>query len=243
MSVKNQPQIEAYIGASGSGKGVSINRRLAELQPSRLLIWDPRAEYGKHAREVRTLSALVADVKAAGAGGFRIRYVPSGRVDLAEAFGIVCRVAFAAGNLVFVAEELSDVTRPSWAPPAWRQINTQGRHQGLHVLGAAQRPALIDKTFLANCTKVRVFQLGYDDDMKAMAKEVRAPMDALAALVTTEQEGGADIRYLEYQRRTRDLMAGEIRIRGGRVTEKQVPYVVGEPQKAVAPNVRRRGAT
>lgn len=243
MSVENKPRIEAYIGASGSGKGVSINRRLAELQPARLLIWDPRNEYGKHARPVSSLSALVADVKKAGKGGFRIRFVPAGSVDLAEAFGLVCRVAFAAQNLVLVAEELSDVTRPSWAPPAWRRINTQGRHAGLHVIGAAQRPALIDKTFLANCTRVRVFQLGYDEDMKVMAKEVRAPMEALAALVTEDVDGGADIRYLEYERRTRELISGSIRIRGGRVTEKACPYVAAEPRKAPAPARKGRGAT
>lgn len=245
MSVKNQPQIEAYIGMTGSGKGVSINRRLAEVQPARLLIWDPRSEYSKHARAVTSLKQLVTDVTKAGAGGFRIRFVPGGSVKLEDAFGIVCRIAFAAGNLMFIAEELSDVTKPSWAPPAWKTINTQGRHRGLHVIGAAQRPALIDKNFFGNCTSVRVFMLGYDDDVKVMAKAVRAPEATLDALFTNELDDGAgvDINYLQYTRRTRELVAGEIRIRGNRVTEKATPFVVEAPQKPAVKAPRKRGAT
>lgn len=241
--VLNKPKIEAYIGASGSGKGVSINRRLAELQPARLLIWDPRNEYGKHARAVTSLAVLVRDFKTAGRGAIRVRYVPGGAVDLAEAFGLVCQLAFAAGDLVFVAEELSDVTRPSWAPAAWRRINTQGRHAGLHVLGAAQRPALIDKTFLANCTHVRCFQLGYDDDMQTMSKEVRAPLAALQQLATRDQPNGVDIAFLQYERRTRDLWAGSIRIRGSRVTEELHPFVSPEPQKAPAKRAKKTAPT
>ncbi len=243
MSVKSQPQIEAYIGMTGSGKGVSINRRLAELQPKRLLVWDPRDEYDGHARKVTTLAALVADVKKAGAGPFRIRYVPDAKVKTEEAFGIVCRVAFAAGKLVFIAEELSDVTRPSWAPPAWKQIITQGRHQDLIVLGCCQRPALVDKNFLGNATLVRVFMLGYVEDSKAMASAVRVKPEAIDELFTDEVEGGVDINFLQYTRRSRTLEAGHIRIRGNRVTEKLALYVAAAPQKAPAPGVRRRGAT
>lgn len=240
MSVKNKPNIEAYVGASGSGKGVSINRRLAELQPARMILWDPRAEYAKHARAVSSLADLVGDVKRAGAAGpIRVRFVPGGATKLEDAFAIVCRLAFAAGNLVFVAEELSDVTRPSWSPPAWRRVCTQGRHAGLHVLGATQRPALIDKTFLANCTRVRCFQLGYDSDIKAMAAELRAPVDAVAGLVTEDQADGALIRYLEVERRTRHLTAGTIRIKGSRVTEERRDFVVAAPHRAT----KGRGAT
>lgn len=224
MSVLNKPRIEAYIGASGSGKGVSINRRLAELQPARLLIWDPRAEYTKHATAYHSLPDLVAAFKRAGqAGPIRARYVPGASIKLADAFGLVCALAFEAGALVFVAEELSDVTTPSYAPPAWRRISTQGRHRGLQVLGAAQRPTLIDKTFLANCTQVRCFQLGYDADVRTMATELRCPEALVSQLRTDEADGKTLIRYLEVRRRERELVAGEITIRGGRVTEKQRP--------------------
>lgn len=228
MSVTNQPAIEAYIGASGSGKGVSINARVRELQPARLLIWDPRNEYDKLARPMSSLRDLVAEVSSSKT--FRLRYVPGASIKLADAFGLVCKLAFTAGDLVFVAEELSDVTTASFAPPAWRQITTQGRHKGLHVLGAAQRPTLIDKTFLANCTRVRVFQLGYDADIQAMAKEVRAPADLVAALVTRDKPAGADIRGLEYERRTRELFDVRIKVSSRGVSETRTLLVPGAPQ-------------
>ena len=244
MSVLNKPQIEAFIGASGSGKGVSINARLTELQPARLVIWDPRNEYGKQARPVTSLAILVRDLKAAGkAGPIRVRYVPGAAVSIADAFAIVCKAVFASGNLVFVAEELSDVTTASHAPPAWRRICTQGRHAGLHVMGAAQRPTLIDKTFLANCTRVRVFQLGYDNDMQTMAKEVRAPLDVLAALVTRDTPGGADIRGLEYERRTRELFAISIKVNSRGAVETRMPFVAAAPQKVTAKPAATRRAT
>lgn len=224
MSVTNRPQIEAYIGASGSGKGVSINRRLAELAPARLLIWDPRDEYAKQAPAVRSLKALVAEFRKAGAGAIRVRYVPGSGLKLADAFGLVCALAFEAGELCFLAEELSDVTTPGFAPAPWRRITTQGRHRGLQVLGAAQRPSLIDKTFLGNCTRVRCFQLGYEADRRAMAKELDCADDALGLLLTDDTPSGVVIRYLQRDRRERTLIAGEIHIRSGQFTEQTRPF-------------------
>lgn len=244
MSVTNQPRIVAFIGASGSGKGVSINQELKELAPSRLVIWDPRNEYAKHAPAVSSVAALARALLAARGGPVRVRFVPDGNANLQEAFQQVCRAVFAAGRLVFVAEELSDVTTASFAPPAWRRITTQGRHAGLYVIGAAQRPTLIDKTFLANCTRVRVFQLGYDDDMRTMSKEVRAPVEELAALVTEERTDGkgAVINGLEYERRTRTLtrIRMEVGPRGVRV--ETAPFVVGETQKPATKRARKAGA-
>lgn len=213
MSVTNKPRIEAYIGASGSGKGVSINRRLAELKPPRLLIWDTRDEYGKHAPGYDSLPHLVGAFKHAKGGKVRARFVPGPEMKLAEAFGFVCRLAFEAGNLVFLAEELSDVTTPSHAPPAWKQVNTQGRHRGLHVIGAAQRPALIDKTFLGNATFARCFTLRYANDRKAMAEALDVPLEQINALQTIESERGTVINYLErHFRNAEPAQTGQIKL-------------------------------
>lgn len=203
MSVKNRPKIEAYIGASGSGKGVSINARLAELAPTRLLIWDPRNEYPKHAPRYDSLPFLVGAFKHAKGGPVRARYVPGPSVDLAEAFAFVCKLAFREGDLLLLAEELSDVTTASHAPAAWRQVITQGRHQALQIIGAAQRPALIDKTFLGNCTYIRCFTLRYEDDRQAMRKALDVPLSDVTALQTIERAGSVQINYIE-----RDFRAG-----------------------------------
>lgn len=210
MSVLNKPRIEAYIGASGSGKGVSINRRLADLKPPRLLVWDPRGEYGKLAPAYDSLPHLVGAFKHAKKGPVRARYVPGDGVKLADAFGFVCSLAFTAGNLVFLAEELSDVTTASHAPAAWRRVITQGRHQGLHIIGAAQRPALIDKTFLGNATYVRCFTLRYDDDRRAMAKALDVPQAQVNALDTSESGSRTVIRFIERDFRSKVLRTDSI---------------------------------
>ena len=199
----NRARIEGYIGASGSGKGVSIKRRLTQLRPRRLVIWDPRDEYADQAAAVRTLADLVAVVRQAGAGPVRVRFVP-GSIKLGPAFELVCRLVFEAGELVFLAEELSDVTTASHAPPAWRRLTTQGRHKGLHLIGAAQRPTLIDKTFLANCTRLRCGALGYDADRRAMALELDVRPELVAALESIElQGGGVRLVMLERDRQAR----------------------------------------
>ncbi|MDN3544655.1 hypothetical protein QWZ02_09365 [Kinneretia asaccharophila] len=214
MSVRNEPKIWAYIGASGSGKGVSINAALRQLKPARLLIWDPRDEYDKHAPRYTSLKALALAVAKAGAGPFRARFVAGDSMKLEAAFAFVCRLAFDAGNLVFLAEELSDVTSASQAPPAWRKCITQGRHQGLHIMAAAQRPALIDKTLLGNCTFVRCFGLRYDDDRRAMAKALDVDQARVNALRTVKDSRGVVIAYLERDFRNADeARAGNIKLK------------------------------
>lgn len=206
MSVKNKPAIEAYIGASGSGKGVSIDRRLHDLKPARLLIWDPRDEYKDWAVKVTSMSALVSGFQKAGRGAVRARFVPGGAMKLEQAFALCCELAFEVGNLVFVAEELSDVTSASRAPAAWRRLTTQGRHQGLHLIGAAQRPALIDKTFLGNATFIRCFTLRYRSDRIAMAQALDTTEPDIAALQTTDVGGKRTvINWME-----RDFRGGKL---------------------------------
>lgn len=197
--VLNKPRIEAYIGASGSGKGVSINRRLQELKATRLLIWDPRDEYGKWAPKYTSCAELLGAFKHAKGGAIRARFVPGGAMKLEDAFDFVCKLAFNAGSLVFLAEELSDVTTASRAPASWRQVITQGRHKALHVIGAAQRPALIDKTFLGNCTYIRCFTLRYREDRAAMARAIDCPELWVSELQTVEDEarGTTVINYIE----------------------------------------------
>lgn len=258
MSVLNKPQIEAYIGGTGSGKGVSINRRLAELAPARLIMWDPRDEYGHHAPGFESIKGLIGAFKAARGGPIRARYVTDGKLPIEEAFRIFCTLAFedqkkrealgmAPQTLVVVAEELSDVTKPSYAPPAWRRCITQGRHVGLHLIGCTQRPALIDKSFMSAATQVRCFMLGYDDDIKAMAKELRCTEDQVGALTTTEDESvdpkRTTIEYLERIRRTRELFGGTIVIQGKKFDETR--QLVGDgkgaaPAATPKPTARKR---
>lgn len=215
MSVTNKPQIEAYIGSSGSGKGVSIKARLKTLKEWPLIIWDPRDEYGDFAKQTSMDGIVEACRKIKRGGVPMVRYVHDGKSPLEEAFATVCALAFTTGNLVFLAEELSDVTTASRAPPEWKRVITQGRHQGLLVMGAAQRPALIDKTFLGNCTYVRCFTLRYAMDRKAMAQAMDVDIESISELETTDDEttGRVTINYLERDFRSKLLQNGVIKLK------------------------------
>jgi hypothetical protein len=222
VTVTNKPNLEAYIGSTGSGKGVSIKARLKTLLAEGwpLIVWDPRDEYGDFAKRATAVQVLdaVAAIKRGGTPP-AVRFVHDGKSNLAKAFAWLCEAAFRAGGCVFLAEELSDVTTASLAPPEWKRILTQGRHQGMYVIGAAQRPALIDKTFLGQCTYVRVFNLRYADDRKAMAKAMDVDEAKISELRTTDDEDAGkpfintEINFLERDFRRGVLQAGQIKLR------------------------------
>lgn len=181
----NNAAIWAVIGASGTGKGLWVKQQLAALQPARLVIWDFMDEYGDHARPSATLDAIRRDMIRAGkTGPLRVRYTPRGTGEKAvrKEFETLCELVYAWGGAVFVAEELSNVTTPAWAPPAWRKMSTSGRHMAIHLIGVTQNPALIDKTYLSNCTLVHVSGLRNNMHREYVAKEIDCPVERITAL-------------------------------------------------------------
>ena len=198
----NRPDVRAYVGATGSGKGVSIRAHLAQAKPSRLLIWDPLAEYDKFAKHA-TLSEICTKVQKAGDGPFKLAYTAGDSADTKAAFALLCAVARRAGQLTFLVEELADVTQPSYAPPAWRRITTMGRHAGISVIAATQRPAVVDKSFLGSCSYIRCFTLRLANDQKTMAASMGLPLEQIANLKTVEVGNKTTIAYAE-----RDFRSG-----------------------------------
>lgn len=186
MAASNEAQIWGVLAASGSGKGLWIKQELRRLKPARLVIWDYKLEYGEFAPQlvnsVEQLRQLM--IKAKG-GPLRVRYkCKTGtkvKQTMAE-FEAVCRLVQAWRNCVFLAEELSNVTTPSWAPAAWREMTTGGRHEGVHIIGVAQNPALIDKTFLSNCTLIHVGPLREFRHRQAVARSMDVPVQKITAL-------------------------------------------------------------
>ena len=203
LSNANRPDIRAYIGATGSGKGVSIRAHLKRERPGRLVVWDPLGEYGEFAQAVGTAGALVTAATKAGTGRLAVALTPAPGTDYRKAFDLFCAVCFRLGDCTMLVEELGEVTSPSWAPLSWRKATTQGRHAGLRIIAASQRPAMIDKGFLGGCTYIRCFTLRYPQDRQAMAGAMDVPLADVAALRTIEDERGTSITYIE-----RDFRAG-----------------------------------
>lgn len=202
MDNSNKPSLRAYIGATGSGKGVSVREHIKREKPARLVVWDPLREYGQFGHFVTTIPDLC---KALASQKFAVCFWPGAEVEnFAAKFDLFCRAVFSAGNCTVHIEELADVTTPSHAPPAWRRITKQGRHQGLRVIAATQRPSDCDKAFLSGVTYIRVFMLRWPRDKKVMAECMDEPLAEVSSLATVEKpDGSTAITYLE-----KDFRAG-----------------------------------
>lgn len=182
-----QADINAIMGASGSGKTSYVMSELKRRKAKRLLIWDTKGEFARegYGQEVTKLSEVIKIMRAAGSrGGFKICYRPRGDdKELKKQFDLFCYAAFHAKNLVLVAEELSDVTTASYAVAGWRKVTTQGRTEGVTIFGLSQNPAMIDKAFFGNCSKVRTGRLNFDSHIKTMANCMSASQDEIRQLL------------------------------------------------------------
>lgn len=177
---KNRAFIVAVMGASGSGKSLFIKQELRATNPRRLVVWDPLREYAEFGTAASKLNDLLQSAKSKT---FRGIFNPSG--DPAQArrqFDILCRIVFAAGDCVLVAEELAFVTSPSFAPPGWSECTLKGRHRGLRIYGASQRPASIDKHFFGNATMIRTGRLNFARDVKVLADVLQVPAPQVQSL-------------------------------------------------------------
>lgn len=169
---KNNAHIIAVIGASGTGKSSYVKGEILK-KTKRLLVWSPLEKtdnYGAFLGGVVITGKISELVKALKAGQKKIVYVPIGKdSEVKKQFDLFCRIAWELEGWGVLVEELSRVTMPSWAPPAWKNLSTAGRHQGLTIIGLSQRPSQIDKDFLGNCTEIRCYRVNYDADAKVMA--------------------------------------------------------------------------
>jgi hypothetical protein len=202
----NQAIIVARMGASGSGKSLDVKNKLRESHPTRLLIWDTMNEYADFAQRADTLSKMVEGMKSSAT--FRLRYVPE-RVDpkkLAERFDVFCAVAYAAGDLVMVVEELQTVTSPSFAGASWSDCTLRGRHKGLTIIGVSQRPASVDKNFFSNCTLVITGRLNYVEDIRCMANVLGVPEEAIGEM--------PQLAFIQRNMTTGETHAGDVPLPG-----------------------------
>lgn len=209
MSVKNKARIEAVMGASGSGKSTYIKQALKRRRPSRLIIIDPQDEYCDHAERVERLRDLMPAVttqegKPRQRFAVRLRLKGADRKAKERAFSAVCRLALAIGGVTLVVEELHLFTRPSRAPEGWSEANLTGRHKGLHIIAASQRPASVDKDFFSNATLVRCGRLNYASDVTTMAN--------VLAVDKADITGLAELEYIERDMRTGKITRGKLKI-------------------------------
>lgn len=202
MDNSNRPEIRAYIGATGSGKGVSVRSALKKENPSRCMIWDRMKEHEGFAKLYmphQFPEFLMALKKPA----FRVAYYPGddkeNQEKYEERFAWFCRAAKAQGNLTMLVEELADLTKPQFSPAEWKSVCIQGRHYALRVWATTQRPAQVDKDFLGNTSLIRCMTLRTRSDKKTMADFLDVEYKDIAELQTIESEDKkkTTIMYIE----------------------------------------------
>jgi hypothetical protein len=186
---QNELSLIAVVGKSGSGKGVYIKRELlseAKIRGRVVIVFSPLEQTDNYAKIIKgqVVRSMGEFVKAIESGKTRIVYHPNETDDIKKQFDKFCRAVWSIGNCVLLVEELSRVTMASWAPIAWKNICTAGRHQGIEIIGVCQRPAQVDKEFLGNATEIRCYKVGFMADAKAMADVLFMKPDDVLALTT-----------------------------------------------------------
>lgn len=212
MAASHDAKIWAVIGASGTGKGLWVKSQLKAAKPPRFVAWDFKDEYGDFAPRFTSLEQIRKAMIKAGTGPLKARYVPTGAGEkaLRREFELLCELVYAFGHCVYVAEELANVTTPGWAPAAWRKMTTSGRHEAIHIIGCTQNPALVDKTFLGNCTLVHVCALREHPHRAYVAKSIDCDIADITALQKFE--------YWERDYEAGTLQKGRIAVPKARAT-------------------------
>lgn len=200
MGVSNEAVIVAVLGASGSGKSTYIKQQIRKGKPKRLIVFDPMGEYGDLATPVSTLQAVAA---AAKKKAFAMAFRPDAGKAVAQ-FDLLCRIAYTAGDCWLVVDELAMVTKPGSAPPSWADCSMRGRHQGLTVIGASQRPASIDKHFFGNATIVRTGRLNFAADIKTIANVLHVDPGEISQLKPLE--------FIQREMKTGQISTGFVKI-------------------------------
>ncbi|NUO87663.1 MAG: hypothetical protein HOQ37_16340 [Cupriavidus sp.] len=211
---QNIARIIGVIGASGSGKSRWLKDGLRRMKPPRLLIWDPQDEYGEFGRVVTDMRELIEILGALGpTDNFRIVYQPGDDMSTYRwKFDLFCEIAYMIERLCLVVEEVADVTTASHAPPFWSRLSRKGRHRAMTLFAVTQRPAVIDKTFLGNCTLIHCCRLNDKNDIAVMAAILGVPVDTVRNLKADPDTGVFE--FIERQMQTGKTGIGKLDSRG-----------------------------
>lgn len=172
----------AAFGARGTGKTAWIKQQLAKAKPPRLVIWD-----FKHDPSLDTIGTACADLptlaRAMNRQRFAVRYLVDHRhpvMDIHRQFEHFCLIAWEAGCLVMFVDELPEVTKANKAPAAWRRCvnvgrdyrDSAGNRKWLSIIGAGQRPAECDKSFISNADVIHTGRLSNAADARELAQSL-----------------------------------------------------------------------
>jgi hypothetical protein len=199
--------IEAYIGATGSGKTTAW-RQAGHLEAARLVVWDYKREHNA----LPAVASMRELLQHLARPTFRVRVLPPmDRAACAAWFDVTCRGVYAAGDATLIVEELAFVTTPQRAPDSWRLLSltgrdyqVHGRRSSLRLVWTSQRPASVDKDALGNATSVWCGRCVAVADVRTMAAVMQVPDAELRAL--------RDLQYIRRDNLTGQVERGTLRV-------------------------------
>lgn len=169
MGELSKANLRAWVvGKSGYGKSHFIKHTLLPLW-DRVLVVDPMAEYGPHVETVVTTPAAAHRwLVERGAGHhlapFRLACVPDTKAD----YLAYLRLAYLLPSSLVVAEEVDEVSEPSYAPPELKRLAQRGRHRRISSVCATQRPAATPIQLRAQAELLVAFRLTTPQDLDAL---------------------------------------------------------------------------
>jgi len=193
-------------GRSQSGKSSLMDRILRGHR--RVILFDAIDERARNAKaegfsEVTTISDLQDRIDRDYGSGFRLWFHPSYEADLVQSLSDVSRMLLDCQtqqanregidkrpSLVLAVDEMADcfpnhtLTREK---DAFSIMSRSGRHKGIHLIGASQRPAEVSTKFRGQLSKRFIFNLTEPRDLQAVAEMGGADGKALAEVVRLQK--------------------------------------------------------
>lgn len=189
MATSGKALTVAVFGARGTGKTAWTLQQIKAANPGRLIVWDFKHDPGLEGLG-RGFHSLPDFIRAMNAPAFQLRYLVDHGRDVHQQFEFFCRAAWEAGCVLMFVDELPEVTKANKAPPAWRRCVNVGRdyrdgkgaRKWLSIIGAGQRPAECDKSFIANADVIHTGRLANAADARELAQSLGCDHRELLAL-------------------------------------------------------------
>jgi DNA helicase HerA-like ATPase len=217
----NNPEKMAIVGRSGYGKSSMMNRVMRKHK--RVILFDHVDERDTEAKregftEVRDFNQLQDLVDRHYKTGFRYWFHPDFRdnlikhlhnlsdfmldiqADYGRTYGVQNRP-----SLMLAVDEMKN-SFPNHAlkkdEDMFSYMCSEGRHKGIHLIGATQRPAEVSTKFRGQMEKIIMFNLNLGNDLDAIeawggkkdGKQLREAVRLLERLEYIRMENGAYTR-------------------------------------------------
>lgn len=176
MIVKDAKAYAVY-GRRGSGKSYLVKKMLRDY--SRIIVFDPMAEYGARRgwKTVHSPDELHTSIIKGWKKGFKISFVAEQNYqkELHILSSYLWEAQKSARNkILLVVEEMNMGYPPQIKADyyGFPKLIMQGRHRGVEIIGVTQRPAAVNVNFRSNCASEHFFPLSDEVDIGLVRQKV-----------------------------------------------------------------------